>query len=104
MRKSRSRRSTRMPMRRAAQRTTSRSSRRVVTPRQEEILRLVAEGLTNREIGSQLDISARTVEVHRYNLMRRLQAHNVAQLIRGALQHRILSRRFLTHQRTRVNG
>jgi len=93
-----------MPLRRAAQRTTARSSRRVVTPRQEEILRLVAEGLTNREIGSQLDISARTVEVHRYNLMRRLQAHNVAQLIRGALQHRILSRRFLTNQRTRVNG
>jgi DNA-binding NarL/FixJ family response regulator len=66
-----------------------------LTPRQKEILRLVALGLTNREISHQLDISARTVEVHRYHLMRRLEVHNVAQLIRGALQHRLLSKRGL---------
>ena len=66
-----------------------------LTPRQKEILRLVAMGLTNREISHQLDISARTLEVHRYHLMRRLQVHNVAQLIRGALQHRLLSKRGL---------
>ncbi len=42
-----------------------------LTARQKEILSLVAQGFTNREIGEQLDISVRTVEVHRFNLMRR---------------------------------
>ena len=53
-----------------------------LTARQKEILRLVAQGYTNREIGEQLDISVRTVEVHRFNLMRRLRVRNVAQLLR----------------------
>ncbi len=53
-----------------------------LTSRQKEILRLVAQGHTNREIGEQLDISVRTVEVHRFNLMRRLRVRNVAQLLR----------------------
>jgi len=39
---------------------------RALTPRQKEILRLVAQGLTNREIAEHLDISVRTVEVHRF--------------------------------------
>jgi DNA-binding NarL/FixJ family response regulator len=56
-----------------------------VTPRQKEILRFVAEGLTNREIAGHLNISVRTVEVHRFNLMRRLRVRNVAQLLRQAL-------------------
>jgi DNA-binding NarL/FixJ family response regulator len=56
-----------------------------VTPRQKEILRFVAEGLTNREIAGHLNISVRTVEVHRFNVMRRLRVRNVAQLLRQAL-------------------
>lgn len=56
-----------------------------LTARQKEILKLVALGHTNREIGEQLDISVRTVEVHRFNLMRRLRVRNVAQLLRQAL-------------------
>jgi DNA-binding NarL/FixJ family response regulator len=58
---------------------------RSLTARQKEILRLVAQGFTNREIGERLDISVRTVEVHRFNLMRRLRVRNVAQLLRQAL-------------------
>jgi DNA-binding CsgD family transcriptional regulator len=65
-----------------------------LTPRQKEILRLVAGGLTNREIADRLDISVRTVEVHRFNLMRRLDVRNVAQLLRQALVMRLLPKNF----------
>ncbi|MDR4496161.1 MAG: LuxR C-terminal-related transcriptional regulator [Nitrospirales bacterium] len=51
----------------------SNSDGQALTSRQKEILRLVAQGYTNREIGQKLDISVRTVEVHRFNLMRRLR-------------------------------
>ncbi|MCA9470742.1 MAG: LuxR C-terminal-related transcriptional regulator [Nitrospirales bacterium] len=61
-----------------------------LTSRQKEILRLVAQGYTNREIGERLDISVRTVEVHRFNLMRRLRVRNVAQLLRQALALRLI--------------
>jgi len=76
-----------------------RSSRRAtrtgtLTPRQKVILRLVAQGMTNREIANHLDISVRTVEVHRFNLMRRLKVRNVAQLLRQALLQRLLPRNF----------
>ena len=56
-----------------------------LTSRQKEILKLVALGHTNREVGEHLHISVRTVEVHRFNLMRRLRVRNVAQLIRQGL-------------------
>ncbi len=65
-----------------------------ITPRQREILKMVAMGHTNREIGEVLTISVRTVEVHRFNLMRRLNVRNVAQLLRLALQHGLLPRDF----------
>ena len=67
-----------------------------ITPRQREILRMVAMGHTNREIGESLTISVRTVEVHRFNLMRRLNVRNVAQLLRRALQQGLLPRNFTT--------
>jgi DNA-binding NarL/FixJ family response regulator len=65
-----------------------------ITPRQQEILRLVSAGHTNREIGESLDISVRTVEVHRFNLMRRLDVRNVAQLLRQAMRLSLLPRNF----------
>ncbi len=65
-----------------------------ITPRQREILRLVALGHTNREIAGSLGISVRTVEVHRFNLMHRLNVRNVAQLLRQALQQNLLPRNF----------
>ncbi len=63
-----------------------------LTSRQKEILRLVAQGCTNREIGQRLAISVRTVEVHRFNLMRRLRVRNVAQLLRQAIALNIIPR------------
>ena len=65
-----------------------------LTPRQREILRLVSIGHTNREIADVLEISVRTVEVHRFNLMRRLNVRNVAQLLRRALQLGLLAKTF----------
>lgn len=65
-----------------------------ITPRQRDILRLVAVGHTNREIAGRLSISVRTVEVHRFNLMRRLNVRNVAQLLRQALSHKLLTKSF----------
>jgi DNA-binding NarL/FixJ family response regulator len=66
----------------------------LLTPRQGEILRLVSIGHTNREIAEVLEISVRTVEVHRFNLMRRLNVRNVAQLLRRALQLGLLAKTF----------
>lgn len=62
-----------------------------LTPQQRRILRLVADGLTSREIGCRLKLSPRTIEVHRYNVMRRLKVHNVAQLIGAAYRHGMLT-------------
>ena len=66
------------------------SQGQALTTRQQEILRLVAQGCTNREIGQRLAISVRTVEVHRFNLMRRLRVRNVAQLLRQAIALKII--------------
>jgi DNA-binding NarL/FixJ family response regulator len=55
-----------------------------ITPRQRAILSLVSIGRTNREISEILAISVRTVETHRFNVMRRLQVRNIAQLVRRA--------------------
>jgi len=65
-----------------------------ITPRQREILKMVAMGNTNREIATSLAISVRTVEVHRFNLMRRLNVRNGAQLLRQSLQQGLLPRNF----------
>ena len=66
----------------------------LLTPRQRDILRLVSIGHTNREIAEVLEISVRTVEVHRFNLMRRLNVRNVAQLLRRSLQLGLLAKTF----------
>jgi DNA-binding NarL/FixJ family response regulator len=85
---------TRSGVQRASRGLTGERSRDHLTPRQREILRLVAQGLTNREIADALKISVRTVEVHRFNLMRRLRVRNVAQLLRQALLMRLLPKGF----------
>lgn len=89
-------------MRRAVRKThkskspSAAKTNRILTPRQKEILRLVAQGLTNREVAEHLGISVRTVEVHRFNLMRRLKVRNVAQLLRQALIQGLLPKSFGT--------
>lgn len=56
-----------------------------LTKREEEVLKLIAKGYTNNEISQQLFLSPKTVDNHRTNLMRKLNAHNVTALVRYAL-------------------
>lgn len=58
-----------------------------LSEREIEILRLVAEGFSNKEIGEKLFISHRTVDTHRTNLMKKLEIHNTAGLVRFALSN-----------------
>jgi DNA-binding NarL/FixJ family response regulator len=57
-----------------------------LTEREIEILKLIAQGFSNKEIGDRLFISHRTVDTHRTNLMRKLDAKNIAGLIRYAMR------------------
>ena len=59
---------------------------RALTLRQREILRLLVDGLSAKEIARQLDISPRTVEFHKYSMMQSLDISNTAGLIRFALE------------------
>jgi DNA-binding NarL/FixJ family response regulator len=60
-----------------------------LTGRETEVLRLVAKGLTYREIAARLVLSHRTVQNHVQNTLTKLQLHNKAQLVRYALEHGI---------------
>ena len=61
------------------------SSWDTVTQREREVLKLLAEGYTNKKIGEFLNISVKTVEKHRSNLMGKLDLHNVAALTAFAI-------------------
>jgi DNA-binding NarL/FixJ family response regulator len=57
-----------------------------LTPRQREILQLIAEGNTTKEIAKKLEISVKTVETHRTQLMERLDIHDIAGLVRYSIR------------------
>jgi DNA-binding NarL/FixJ family response regulator len=61
-----------------------------LTEREVEILKCVAEGLSNKEIGDKLFISPRTVDTHRTNVMQKLELHNVAGMVRFAIRNGLL--------------
>jgi len=61
-----------------------------LTPRQCEIVQLVAEGRSTKEVATLLNISVKTAETHRANLMRRLNCHSAAELVRYALRNQII--------------
>ena len=63
----------------------------LLTPRQTEILRLIAEGRTTQEIAQALTISAKTVETHRAQLMQRLGIYDIAGLVRYAVRTGIIT-------------
>jgi len=58
----------------------------VLTPREQEVLRLIAEGNTNQDIADILGLSRKTVESHRGNIMRKLQLHDVTDLVKYAIR------------------
>ena len=61
-----------------------------LSPRESEVLQLIAEGYTNKEIGEILCISIKTVQTHRSNLMMKLNLHNQGELIKYAIQKKII--------------
>ena len=61
-----------------------------LTLREREVLKLIAEGYSSKEIASKLQISAKTIGAHRENLMKKLDLHNIAGLTRYAIQRGIV--------------
>jgi two-component system response regulator NreC len=57
-----------------------------LSEREREVLGALAEGMSNKEIGERLFISPRTVDTHRTNLMKKLDVHNLAALVRLAIR------------------
>ncbi|TVZ56145.1 LuxR family two component transcriptional regulator [Lutibacter sp. Hel_I_33_5] len=62
-----------------------------LTSREKEIVKFISQGLTNAQIGEKLFISPRTVDTHRTNVMKKLDIHNVASLIRFAFKNGLAS-------------
>lgn len=62
----------------------------MLTQREREILRHIGAGLANKQIAQELDLSVRTVETHRQNLKRKLGIEGQAELIKFAIEHRVL--------------
>ena len=65
-----------------------------LTPREMEVLRLVAEGRTNQEIADHLVLSIKTVQAHRANVMEKLGLHDITQLVRFAIRRGLISGEF----------
>ncbi len=61
-----------------------------LTAREKEVLKMLAEGNSVKEIACQLNLSVKTVEAHKFNLMRKLDIHNKAQLVQYAIQKKII--------------
>ena len=61
-----------------------------LTPRQREIVKLLAEGKSSKELAAVLGLSVKTVETHRANIMRRLECHSVSELVRYAVRNGLI--------------
>jgi DNA-binding NarL/FixJ family response regulator len=70
-----------------AVRTNTEMRSDLLTAREREVLQLVAEGKTSKEIASVLDVSVKTAETHRANIMNKLDIHETAGLVRYAIRH-----------------
>jgi two-component system, NarL family, response regulator NreC len=71
--------------------TTDRMPRfATLTPREKEVLKMLAEGNSVKEVATQLNLSVKTVEAHKFNLMRKLDIHNKAHLVQYAIQKKVI--------------
>jgi DNA-binding NarL/FixJ family response regulator len=62
----------------------------VLTPRQSEVLQLIAEGNSTKEIARRLQVSVKTIETHRAQIMQRLDIHHIAGLVQYAIRQKIV--------------
>jgi DNA-binding NarL/FixJ family response regulator len=63
----------------------------LLTDREKEVLQLLAEGRSNKEVAVQLNVGLSTVETHRANLMQKLSLHNTAEIVLYAVRKRIIA-------------
>lgn len=75
---------------RSRQETRGQTQGATLTPREREVLKLIAQGNSVKEIAHLLGLSVKTIEAHKFNLMRKLDIHNKAQLVIYAIQKKIL--------------
>jgi DNA-binding NarL/FixJ family response regulator len=61
-----------------------------LSPKERAVIQLLAEGKTNKEVAARLDISVKTVETHRKHIMGKLDLHSMSDLVRYAIQNRII--------------
>lgn len=64
----------------------------LLTPRENEVLTAIVDGCTNKDIAQKLGISPKTVELHRHNLMTKMHADSLAELVRGVVELRSMLR------------
>lgn len=62
-----------------------------LTTREREVVQLLSEGMSNKEVAAALDISVRTVETHRSNIMRKLKLGSLSELVRYAVRNKIVT-------------
>jgi DNA-binding CsgD family transcriptional regulator len=62
-----------------------------LTSRQREIVQLLAEGKSSKEVAAVLGLSVKTAETHRANIMRKLDCHSVTELVRYAIRNHIIA-------------
>jgi DNA-binding NarL/FixJ family response regulator len=67
-----------------------RPPKRLLTPREREVLQLLARGNSNKGVADFLNISKKTAEVHRTNIMRKLEVHSLAELVRYAIRNKLV--------------
>jgi two-component system, NarL family, response regulator NreC len=70
--------------------STAQSPFRSLTKREREILKMLAEGRSVKEIATTFELSVKTIEAHKFNLMRKLDIHNKAQLVQYAIQKKVI--------------
>ncbi len=71
-------------------RVVARRGERRLTQREREVLQLLAEGCSNKEVAARLGISVKTAETHRANIMRKLDLHSLSELVRYAIRNKLI--------------
>jgi len=62
-----------------------------LSAREREVLKLLAEGLSVKEVATRLGLSVKTVDVHKYNLMKKIDVHDRAELIKYAIKKKLIA-------------
>ncbi len=75
-----------------------------LTPRETEVLQLIAEGKANKQIAAELGLGVKTVEHHRQQMMKKLNIHEIANLTRYAISKGIIEMGFPSQRTTQLEG